>query len=492
MERSKKHEIEYHIISVRKSILEILLLGFFIFLLSPKTYSQLSNLSDQQNIIKRKCQYINADEKKWYHSVVETPLNRISAELCKSPVIVSSNDNSYCKNSLINQPILDSILGESTTGYFTELDNWYFKYDKTSKLKSSKRFFYNAQKKIENVTELRTYDEKGRVIKYVLRQPEMYAIDTSVIDYCIEDYIYENENLVQKTITNNENLSYHGAEITNYFFTYNDSEQLIHKTENLSGASYETDYYYTAVGDLEYSFQTTNSKSGYLIKYQYQFTDSTKDTKISVATPLKQTERSQFDTVSILSYVSNYYETFDYKGRRLSVECTDLISYGEPRLDFRSEYKYTESDKLRHASYYDWVKNGDSGSWREMTRIDNIYDENENLLLYEKTFNDDRTGSWNVIERKTYYYSFPQKSTTSNNIKTNQLSLFPNPAVDYIYIPCLPENVTSYQIFNLLGGIVEFGEFENSALCVTHLKPGIYIFKAESKNSGYSGRFVKY
>jgi hypothetical protein len=203
----------------------------------------------------------------------------------------------------------------------------------------------------------------------------------------------------------------------------------------------------------------------------------------------EKADTSKFDANTTWNNIDYYYETFDHKGRRLSITRMDSLKIlKNKRIDFRAEYEYNDNDQLLYAPYFKWVEVGDSGYWKEQTRIDNTYDGDGNLLFYEKTFNDARTNSWIIDEKRTYYYSSTNKSTGKGRTMELSCRIYPNPAVNYISISGLLENNSSYQLFDMQSKLVGSGNSEHGLIDVSELKAGIYVVKMRD----LTARFVKY
>jgi hypothetical protein len=410
------------------------------------------------------------------------------------------------KSRLTNHPILDSILEYRSLGYTSEWMKWYFTYDETNRLLSSKRLYYNANLIFENITETRNYNSEGQMIRFVDHKPGTFLFDTVATDVYIEENQFENGKLIHKSVTNNDNFSFEDRSLEEYF-TYNDNNQLILRTiiypagssifNSRSDSKSETEYYYNTGNELKFEY-TTSTNGDYisynLVKYDYQYSDTSKLSTIYNYQLSDKLEVTQFDSILEWYYCETYFETFDSQERRKTITHTRYFS-NKPLtglIDFHAEYKYSGDDQLLHASYYNWVVESDSGSWSEAMRIDNSFDEDGKILFYIRTFYDDRTADWAIDEQKTYYYSYQGKSTGADKLTTKKLSIFPNPANDFITLENLQGRASTYKLFNLSGKQVGSGRIENRTITIAHLKPGIYIMKIENIKSGYSGRFVKY
>jgi hypothetical protein len=197
------------------------------------------------------------------------------------------------------------------------------------------------------------------------------------------------------------------------------------------------------------------------------------------------------DTITHWQLMDRFYETYDKAGRRKSVMLITNNIYDGEQIDYRAAFTWTESGQLLHASYFTWEADGDTGKWIEATRIDNRYDAYGNLLQYDKTFYDARTGKWETEHSKTFYYTYLETGLADNRAKSGSLSIYPNPAGDEIRISGLSGKGWRYTVYNLYGQPVASGRPEDQAIDVRNLMQGIYLLEIMDRNSFYSGRFVK-
>ncbi|MFN5921813.1 MAG: T9SS type A sorting domain-containing protein, partial [Bacteroidota bacterium] len=73
----------------------------------------------------------------------------------------------------------------------------------------------------------------------------------------------------------------------------------------------------------------------------------------------------------------------------------------------------------------------------------------------------------------------------------HRMDVFPNPAINYLYIP---ENLIygTVTIAELTGRIIEtYSNIENAKLSVEQLVPGMYVITATDKSGKYVARFIK-
>jgi hypothetical protein len=86
-----------------------------------------------------------------------------------------------------------------------------------------------------------------------------------------------------------------------------------------------------------------------------------------------------------------------------------------------------------------------------------------------------------------------------NNKNFQEVALFPDPAEDFINlkIPKVNSNCIEISVFNLLGNIVQFEEYNltNSdnelSININHLKSGVYLLMINDSKTIYKGKFIK-
>jgi len=423
------------------------------------------------------------------------------------------------KAETANHAILDSIYELKYLGYFGELYRWYYHYSKDQKPDTLWRYFFNANGEFEQITEIRSYNANEQLVSLVRKKPGNmilpdFITDTALAIAYLEEYRYEGVNLVQKTVISHELA----PDTSDTYYFYDAGGRLTHDSIVEYGASgwsirsgfdntyiveyggfylniYVSNYSYNKEGEPEtilYSNTYNDSITSYqFLTYAYKKTDSTRQiTRNEIY--LHDQPMPDPDTITQWEFMDRFYETYDKAGRRKSVMLIkNDIYYGE-RMDYRAAFTWTESGQLLHASYFTWEADGDTGVWAEATRIDNRYDAYGNLLQYDKTFYDARTGKWETEHNKTYYYTYLETGLPERMVKTGSLSIFPNPVTDEIRVSGLSGKSLRYTVYSLYGQSVTSGIIEDQVIHVSHLKPGFYILEIRNDHSRYSGRFIKY
>jgi hypothetical protein len=391
--------------------------------------------------------------------------------------------------------MLDSMQEFQNFGYYNELYRWYYHYNIEQKVDSVWRFYYNSEGEFEKITEIRTFNSDGQILRLVKRQPDFqlwqWYGDTTIIEYYTEDYTYQRGNLIRKIITNN----YQGYHSTNQEYHTYDSENRLIRDSLIGSDGYlpnVTAYTYNPDNDLEYELYLFEGIVYGVNKYEYEKTDTSKLTTHHWIYYPSLTENPIPDTITHWQGEHYYYETFDQLGRRITIRVEYYNIYEGASIYYRSDLNYTDNSDLLHASYYDWIDKPDSGYWQESMRIDNTYDEDENLVLYEKTFYDERSGSWAPDNSKTYYYTDVPLDLPTPSGNPEKLVLFPNPAEDVLCIKADVSENADYSIYTQTGICVKKGRLTSHSLDISHLKSGIYILKLWDGTSISSEKFIKY
>lgn len=101
-----------------------------------------------------------------------------------------------------------------------------------------------------------------------------------------------------------------------------------------------------------------------------------------------------------------------------------------------------------------------------------------------------QAGSSNLV---SYVRSIVKNSTSSviDNVLTDEINLYPNPANDYVMIKNLPAGTANFMISDICGRIFRKIEVENNEqVPLTGLKTGLYFYRIEGSNIRKSGKLV--
>lgn len=80
---------------------------------------------------------------------------------------------------------------------------------------------------------------------------------------------------------------------------------------------------------------------------------------------------------------------------------------------------------------------------------------------------------------------------SSNSIaeKVNSLSIYPNPASDYLTINI--ENPDLVIIYSVLGEVNKIQSQKEDIIDISSIMPGLYVIQVYKNGEGWVGRFVK-
>ena len=391
--------------------------------------------------------------------------------------------------------LLDSVYEFEHYGLFTEHRLWYYYYNDLNKVDSSYRYFYDKYGDYANKMEIRTFNSDGKLKKYILRYPEsgfFSGISFSIEE--IEEYKYKNGNLVSKIKIYNRKNSL--DTLAHYFYIYNEQGKLVYDS-SIYGSGWSVKHYsYDSLNRLESILHHNYySSDWYVEKYSYEMTDTSLLT-LKQFTEGIHTESGMppaIDTITAFIRIWSNYWTFNKEGQKASLEVRYwYISSGEEKR-IRAEYEYSQQGKLLHAVYYlNWLGTKYEGNWMETSHINYTYDEEGNLLVYERIMYDGRTWDWIVTNRNEYFYTPVPILLGIGKEKLTALKLYPNPVQ---YILNLQGNFSSdsyYKIVNPAGIIVTQGTVEKKAIDVSRLKPGLYIIVVKTDSGLHTGKFAKY
>ena len=253
--------------------------------------------------------------------------------------------------------LLDSIVEEINWGLETSYKRWYYVYNEFHQLDSVICYWYDENGDFMHITEIRKYNSDGQLKRFLCRQP--VEADTIIIDYKITAdiyYVYDNQGrLVYDSIIG----AFFGNEINNYLYDSNNH--------------------------IEYKISHW-SERWTIYKYSYEQTDTSLLTLEQETNFIMSVIPPVFDTITEFSdHWKTHYETFDEKGRRVTLEISGVWhtiqchrwKCGEEKR-FKGEYEYTQWGGLSHATYYiNWEGTIEEGEWR-----DTIHIVRKNLLGY--------------------------------------------------------------------------------------------------------------
>jgi len=403
------------------------------------------------------------------------------------------NEN-LLKSSDVSNYQLDSIVEEVNKNHIKEIRNWYYTYNAQNELVLCKRIYNTLNKEYNLTTESWTYSNE-QLKRYVVEQISSYAFrsgDTLLVELYVEDYSYKNGNIVSKI---KKNYEYYYSEgnivVVTETFIYNEKNQLIKYVTSDNGYKDTSEYTYYENGDLYSDSRTYNSYCT-IGRYKYEKTDSLHSTLIEYFTFPSSENNTEIEDLTKVDYHYQYYERFDSRGNRTSVERYYPYTNTSENIDYKAEFKYNGNDQLLHASYYSWETEWNSGRWLELLRIDHTYDTDGNLITKEKTIYNSGFDSWELSERKTYYYSSTKSAKTNiDNADWHKLRIYPNPAKNYLNITIPSGCQGTYSLMNYMGATIGGEKTLAKTIDINDLTNGLYFIQFKSGNQTKTLRFIK-
>jgi len=425
-----------------------------------------------------------------------------------------------------NEAIPDSIYEMKKEGFITWYSHWYY-HKSGNKLDSITRFYTDENGVFKIITESTIYNSSGMPEKFIHRQHEAFKGEhrdttTALFIYTEEyEYEFEGDKIIRKRIKIPSNTAACAININEHCYAYNEQGMLISDIHtvwdslesdcagmgNIKVDPYyyrkEYHYYYNEHNKIEYELIISGNEicDRSAKKYTYQITDSTILTNIKYGSLCsRNTNLEAIDSLTTWSdNESTYLEKYDIIGRRTSLTVNGITNfdYLVKNTEYKIEFTYTDLDSLRQAIYYfrDNVYSNDE--WKEFIYEDYTYNEDGNILLYQKEVYDLWNESWDLKIKREYYYN-GSLTITIKNCNVQDINLYPNPADDYIII----EKKSGigdfyYQLFNINGSALNIGIIQNNIkkVDISIYPPGIYyIIFTNKKNEEISDalKIIKY
>lgn len=215
-------------------------------------------------------------------------------------------------------------------------------------------------------------------------------------------------------------------------------------------------------------------------KREYTYDDSGNNTYIAFywdgnSQWLNQ-EKCEFTTESNGNHYSYIYYDWDENSGKW-VEST------------KNEYTNDENGNIILSFGYDW--DATTSQWVGVEKIEFDFDANGNMISYIGYEWDADNSEWIFLFRESYYYS-EHVITLLPNISKNHLSVYPNPAREYVVFDL--EKVTESATVELFGvdgkKVLEQNLAVNKQVSVSSLPKGLYMYKVNSSGNRYTGKLL--
>ena len=172
----------------------------------------------------------------------------------------------------------------------------------------------------------------------------------------------------------------------------------------------------------------------------------------------------------------------------LMEEISKLLKDGDWQNLRKILYKYNSNNKIIRTSEYEWDNN--DAKWDKVNLFIRDFDDNDNMTLDIWKSSDTTGDNWENIWKYTYFYS--QFETTKLSETENTISVFPNPAKDFLWISMeQPMSMKMIKVYTSNGIKVLDKTIYKNKIDVSSLEKGIYFIEILLDNKLYKSKFVK-
>lgn len=339
-----------------------------------------------------------------------------------------------------------------------------FTLDAQQRIASAIQYFvvnYNGSETSSRTKYTYTYTNANKPA-YILIQQAQPATDTNFIDSYNMNYVYNAQGLLVM-----DSAYYYATQKTvKRHYTYNSGNNPETITE-LDGSTLDT------IGRTFYTFTNNHLFTSYTIS-RNQTTD--------VFEPIKTDTLYRDSRGNITKRVS--YGNFIINGQQVSF------------LPFRYESNmYNELNQLVESQRKSWDDNSDS--WIDVAKSTYSYNGNTPDIGYLYGWNT-TTQSYETSPSLRILFSFQsalKKEPANSNMQ--QLTVFPNPAKNKVYLQFSSSVYSSqpkkYQLYNLHGQLVSAPEKEENGITeldISRLLPGLYTLQVWSADKMITEKLV--
>lgn len=257
---------------------------------------------------------------------------------------------------------------------------------------------------------------------------------------------------------------------------------------------------------LEISYIYDSNKSQWNVSEKKEFSYDTNGNK--TITQLINTSKNEatYDANGKLAYFGNYNwnsntsqwiinTMYSLDTSRNTILFIDSDYSGQ----FKLEYTYDGNGNLTLFVPFQWDKNASKWIEHELKRFERsdiwkqvyTYDSNGNKTM-EIIYNWDETANRFVNGTKTTWYYSPLNITFVPNTHLNKLTVYPNPAKDFIVFD-LPNGSESVivELYDIQGKkVVQQKLTETRLIAVVQLPKGLYLYRLADGETIYSGKLV--
>ncbi len=361
------------------------------------------------------------------------------------------------------------------------------------------------------------------------------------------EYIYDNNGNIILEVDYNWNANtYQWVGTYKYEYTYDANENLILKMyyqwdTNLGQwvGDYKDENTYNANGKmiLQIEYYWTNSMNQWVSAGKAEYTYNTDEKLILKLFYNWNSLTNQWDSSSKIDYTldingniivetsyqwntntaqwdgySKYEYTYDANEKMiLRIEYTWNFSSGEWTGNYKDEYTYNANENMILEINYSWNFNTGQwiSGWKEECAYDNTYTFNDLLIPYAFETDDNSvmffnhmltemfdyqyiSTNWSLANKSTFYYSAQNVQSISNTDVASAISVYPNPATDYVVFNLgETKNQFTLELFDIQGRVVMNQKVNNcTTVSVEKLQRGLYFYRIKDSGKIFNGKLM--
>jgi len=262
-----------------------------------------------------------------------------------------------------------------------------------------------------------------------------------------KNYFYNSNNNIDSIITYSQNTTWKLDEKESHFYdaNNNDIETIVYRWVN---NAWENDYKTITKYDA-------NNMHTSIVELDY----------INASNTWENDDSTHY---SNLGDDINLYEDFNWDNKAWQKEEKD---------DFTHNAAYSYSDLILPNEY-----------------LDDDFTQYFSHMLSKLTIYEGKNNKWNLDVKANLYYSSMTINSLENNTKNNNISIYPNPSVNYLIIDNITNNNLNISVFDITGKkVLQQNIINNNKVDISALQSGVYFIQILKQNEVvYTDKFIKY
>ncbi len=400
-------------------------------------------------------------------------------EKCDSTWLTIDNVEQWAPGNIVKTEV--NKLGLISVRYE---DHWQYDFwEEKNKLIDKMKIFYTYNDKEERINEItQTWDFKTESWKNTWRMDTEYDEDGNIIvtknslnyDSSTQEWIpYEKHEYAYNT---DGSTSYIG--IYNWNHTLNDY-RLMQQREFIKDEYGEIIYEYHAGYDFyaqDFFPQSLHTKkfdiNRNLVEVTYINTSVKHDTETDSYYTVESGNKEEFVYLDSANGILDYevfYDWDDEKNEWKNTYKNQLISNIEiMRSELVTPFDFEAYDNQEIARYF-------SAMPLELLML--AWDEEEN--------------QWVETEKHEVFYT-EQEATGLQTTKPENLTIYPNPVIDVVYVQLQEQANADLSIFDIQGRKLLHDKVQsNSKVDLSHFEQGVYFYQLKLNNKTFNGKLIK-